>query len=70
MKLICFFVMLLVTMAQAKSFGADGAGQQPFTDDDHWFAQYQDAKDQQESVDEGDSLDVDVDAGGNLKSGS
>lgn len=68
MKLICIFVMLSVTMAQAKSFGADGAGQ-PVTDDGDWFAQYMDEKDQEDIVEEGDALDVDVDGVGNLKLG-
>ena len=68
MKLICIFVMLSVTMAQAKSFGADGAGQ-PATDDGDWFAQYMDEKDQEDIVEECDALDVDVDGVGNLKLG-
>ena len=68
MKLICVFVMLSVSMTQAKSFGADGAGQ-PVTDDGDWFAQYMDEKDQEDIVEEGDALDVDVDGVGNLKLG-
>ena len=60
--------MLSVSMTQAKSFGADGAGQ-PVTDDGDWFAQYMDEKDQEDIVEEGDALDVDVDGVGNLKLG-
>ena len=53
-------------MTQAKSFGADGAGQ---LDTDDWFDQYMDEKDREDIVEEGVGIDVDFDAGGNLKSG-
>ena len=66
MKLICVFILIVVSMTQAKSFGADGAGQ---LDTDDWFSQYMDEKDQEDIVEEGDALDVDVDGVGNLKLG-
>ena len=61
-------MMIVVSMTQAKSFGADGAGQ-PVTDDGDWFGQYMDEKDQEDIVEEGVGIDVDVDAVGNLKLG-
>ena len=66
MKLICVFILIVVSMTQAKSFGADGAGQ---LDTDDWFSQYMDEKDREDIVEEGVGIDVDLDAGGNLKSG-
>ena len=67
MKLICVFILIVVSMTQAKSFGADGAGQ---LDTDDWFDQYMDEKDQQDIAEEGVGIGVEVDAVGNLKSGS
>ena len=44
MKLIWYFILMVVNMSAAKSFGEDGAGQLDTEDD--WFSQYMDAKDQ------------------------
>ena len=66
MKLICVFILIVVSMTQAKSFGADGAGQ---LDTDDWFDQYMDEKDQGDIAEEGVGIDMEVDAVGNLKSG-
>ena len=66
MKLIWFFILIVVNMSNAKSFGEDGAGQ---LDNDDRFDQYMDEKDREDIVEEGVGIDVDLDAGGNLKSG-
>ena len=58
---------MVVNMSNAKSFGEDGAGQ---PDNDDWFDQYMDAKDQGDVAEEGVGIGVEVDAVGNLKSGS
>jgi hypothetical protein len=67
MKLIWFFILIVVNMSNAKSFGEDGAGQ---LDNDDWFDQYMDEKDQEDIAEEGVGIGVEVDAVGNLKSGS
>jgi hypothetical protein len=66
MKLIWFFILIVVNMSNAKSFGEDGAGQ---LDNDDWFDQYMDEKDQGDIAEEGVGIGVEVDAVGNLKSG-
>jgi hypothetical protein len=66
MKLIWFFILIVVNMSNAKSFGEDGAGQ---LDNDDWFDQYMDEKDQEDIAEEGVGIGVEVDAVGNLKSG-
>ena len=58
---------MVVNMSNAKSFGEDGAGQ---LDNDDWFDQYMDEKDQEDIAEEGVGIGVEVDAVGNLKSGS
>ena len=58
---------MVVNMSNAKSFGEDGAGQ---LDNDDWFDQYMDEKDQEDVAEEGVGIGVEVDAVGNLKSGS
>ena len=55
------FILALLGMAVANKLGG---GMEPVGED--WFAEYQDAKDRDDVVSEGRSLDLEVDSAGKL----